>query len=585
MRRRTLAIASALAVGAGVLIPTTAASAATTVTGVVTAGGAPVAGVDVSWFRPGEKNWTTVTTDASGAYSIETPDGAGQFYLAANLSWNAEAAKMRTDLDQYAGVFYGATARDYAFQKIEPFVGNSVPARVDMSLDAKARVVLPGKPRFDGQTVELQRADGSVVATGTGSETSDVAFSVVPGVYYLKLGGTDEFLPRLTNPIAVAAGQTEARKPSLTKTGIVSGTVMNTKKKVVKNSKVIVKGGGVEYRGKTDSKGRYYIEGVPAGSYKVLFGAKAKANSHYLDKKYSSVAVTSGKTTTRDATIKRGAELRISRPAGTPAGVALRAVFVGPSGNLKASAELGTANSGTAYGLSTNTHTMYLLGYSDDPTTATVYDVLQPNYGVRSVKTTAVTESSIAGPSLSTPALTVSGTVSGAPGTADPNATNPTESVLVQSEALSASTSIGADGSYSVGGLIPGTYTVTTTVKGHAPSVTPVTVKSSTAVGLAAGAPSVYSRATGAVNVDAAVDAPVVAGRIAYGEDSFLPVSDGKIDRFVAPGTLTLGRLTASSEFQDASPFYLAQKAGAPAFTVASDAPVDLGTLAYEVRG
>ncbi len=144
------------------------------------------------------------------------------------------------------------------------------------------------------------KSGAAVVYAKTDSAGAYVLAGLAPGSYELKCGLADYGLGEAT--VTVAAGQDVEQNFVLEKVtatlGSITGQVKSTDGKVIVGALVGTNAGGKPTSAKSNSDGKYQINDVPAGTYKVYCGADG-----YQPTSVENVVVVASQATTQDFTL------------------------------------------------------------------------------------------------------------------------------------------------------------------------------------------------------------------------------------------------------------------------------------------
>jgi hypothetical protein len=303
----SLGVAALLLAG---LIPATPALAAdASITGTVTLSGVPVAGTEVGWFDPTTGVSGETVTAADGSYVLAPTDGH-PFVLYAGIDHAANGTWLPLGGDDFIGSFVGLDSAglnksDYMYQSLVPFTASGV---VPIALSQPGSIL--GKAAgLKNRKVTVESLDGARIKTTKASKTGRFEFTgLVPGRYRLTSFLAQHGYENLSSTaIVVTAGASTRFTPKLTKTGTVTGIVTIAGKPV--KGVIVAADLGYENGTATDSKGRYTVKNVPAGTTELYFTGQGSKNfDDYFFRRYQKVAkavVHKGKTTTFDVKLPR----------------------------------------------------------------------------------------------------------------------------------------------------------------------------------------------------------------------------------------------------------------------------------------
>jgi 5-hydroxyisourate hydrolase-like protein (transthyretin family) len=312
------------------------------ISGTVTSGGAPMAGVDVEAFDPNEINESEGTTTASdGTYTI-TGLATGSY----DVVFLPDNTLLPADNSVYQ--FYNAKTDEQTATPVSATVGDvttGINAALATGAIVSGKVTDAGGNPIKGATVQVEDASGSnpLDAVGFDEDDSFSATTAADGTYSIKglptgtyvvdvdgPGGKD-YAPQYYNgqqtlstatEISATEGATTANiNVALPTGGQISGTVTDgTSGQPMENVGVTVYDSGDDYVESTDTaaNGTYTLTGlVTSGSYVVQFsppGSSGDAGEFYTGKESvetgSPVSVTEGATTANiNAALPKGAIL------------------------------------------------------------------------------------------------------------------------------------------------------------------------------------------------------------------------------------------------------------------------------------
>ncbi|HEU0316844.1 MAG TPA: carboxypeptidase regulatory-like domain-containing protein, partial [Solirubrobacteraceae bacterium] len=203
---------------------------------------------------------------------------------------------------------------------------------------AIAGTVTSGGAPVPGAAVTVYDAGGNEVAFAiTGSGGTYATDPLQPGAYEVGVtaqGFASQFYidaPSIATatPVDVLTGQTASANVALSAappppTGAIAGTVTDVAGRPLDGVLVTVYDGSGEFvaNATTAVDGTYRIGGLPAGSYRVDFDARANDPRRNYVPQSDQVTVTAGATTTADAHLAAGAEISgvVSDATGRPLG-------------------------------------------------------------------------------------------------------------------------------------------------------------------------------------------------------------------------------------------------------------------------
>lgn len=578
MKTKITTAAIALALVGAFAAPASAAQAASaTVSGTVEYHGAPVAGILVGWFKPSTGTYKVVTSGADGSYSLPLP-GAGQKYVMyGNLKLD-DAAQGRGD-KKYVGVYYGdGDTRDYAFQTLDRYTAASADDTLDIEL-AKPGSISGLDTNLNGDFT-LQNLGGGDVKEMTDA-TESLGFSnLFPGQYRIVPSSPYRSQRVSDDVITVTEGAQTVYAPNPQDGGEIKGVVSDSTGKGIRNIFVSATGPGDDLEDSdytyTDSQGRYHLRNLHSSSYTVTFGSPATiaaGQRGYVMKEQTVEGITEDVTTRVNVSLKTGGRIRGTLPDATGTGY-VGLTLVGPAGDIIETDQYVQEGSFTYGSLPTGTYTLYSTKDGSS------------KYRKATFTVTAGKTVDLGTFSRTTTGRLVSGTV-----TALPAGWAKGEPVYVSASAddrPSAYARVHSNGTYSLKGVVPGTYTVTVGRSGHEDSTATVTVTANRTKTLKLG------KRFGTVTADVTIaGVPVPAGELYLSnEESRYPayafyasIADGRLSAEAPARSYdTVDYLMVPDLFQANSPYWIALPDGALPITVTAGEDKDLGTIALDVR-
>lgn len=462
------------------LVPALTASTepATTIDGDVHAGGSAVAGMDIGFWSPTDGVLATTTSDGAGRFVLPVPTGSDGYVYAGS---RPDAVRAVTTVGARAlvrGVIGAVPRRGIAsplYQGFAPATARSIAGGRFLHFALQAPGRLTGTSRLllaPGVRLELQRFDGSVVQVVKADRRGRfTTAAVVPGNYRLQVVPRAPLVPA-TLPVHVSAGRTTpVTLPAPQEGATLTGSLTVQGSRAPQAVPVLLLQDGDQVASTTtDIQGAYRFPGLAAGTYELVFGrGAAPAGSASATAGETAEEVQPGTATVHVAPtlhdVVADAELSpAGLVSGTVTGVAqgtpatvlaedrtthavMRSSKVGVDGAFR----LGGLTPGTEYDVVAVTD-------PDDPTGVA--------WGTTTATATSGNDESGRGAGavsivVTTPGLTLSGTVSGATsGTVAAGNTTGFERTAT----------VGPDGTYLIDGLVPGAFPVTVQEPGRVPS-------------------------------------------------------------------------------------------------------------------
>lgn len=300
------------------------------VSGTVSVGGEPVAGVIVSVVDSSGNTVSTGVTGEDGSFSLVVPVGEGYTVI---IGGNAEQAG--TTIPNVTVTENGTT--DLGSVSVEPVVNTGIIA---------GAVVSGGAP-VAGITVIVTDSSGNQVAVAVTDANGAYSISVPEGSgYTLTIVGNGSYEGTSQSGITVVAGETTqvGNTEVAPATGFISGTVLSGGNPVAGIVVIVVNGNGEEVATTTtDASGAYNLE-VNAGSG---YTVSIVGNSSFNGGSQSGITVVAGETSTV-GTVNVTPVLRDGVLAGTLLAFADGTPVVGAQVNIFSAegVQLGNAASG-----------------------------------------------------------------------------------------------------------------------------------------------------------------------------------------------------------------------------------------------
>lgn len=264
---------------------------------------------------------------------------------------------------------------------------------------------------------------------------------LVPGKYVVVYGGNSNYLSKTVGTVTVKAGQTTAITNTPAKASKITGKVTTAKGKAIKGVQIYATGKNSYAYAKTDSKGKYTLAGLAAGTYKVTFGTPGESHAagKYASKTVTVKGVKAGKSKSA-GTVKLAVGATVSGSV-KYAGSTARVIAVNSKGTTVAAVNLSKKKSYKLQGLPKGKYKVYVVETG----------AKKPKYGVASVTLKAGKTVKAKKISAKKATISLSGKITG-PGAAKAN-------VYVSGGVWGEATA-NAAGNYTVKGLVPGKYWV-----------------------------------------------------------------------------------------------------------------------------
>ena len=478
-RGRVAAVAIGALLAAASVVPATAAQAdaSTTVHGTVQSGATRLAGVPVGfWSRTGHQLART-TTGAGGAFTLHVPSGVRGFAYAGTRPDGAKAVFAVAGRPFVRGVIGASQGRTTSYRISQGHAsataaGLAGGGTLHFRLQRPGRIVVHGGRYFAGTgdsvgVLQVLRLNGGfvdeVAAKGPGGVLTTGL--LVPGAYRLHYFPQPPYLRR-TVGVTVYPGGSTTLSPEFVRGATVSGTITSGGAPVAGVTVTAYQSPAKTGSAKTDANGHYSIGTLAAGRYTLTVGVNDQGDPEDLPEDPADIPPPSSddflvKATTFRVDAKhddRTVDLALTAAGhvtGTVHTTASSRVYVEDA--TKHVVRVGIVDRDThgfaVGGLTPGaTYRLYAVAASGSAAAAT-YDA---------VTVTATTNTQTRDLTPSTPALTLSGRV--------PRATGGEVAVSAAGSVLprfGASGTISQSGAYTVHGLIPGAYAVTTLATGR----------------------------------------------------------------------------------------------------------------------
>lgn len=561
------------------LIPATPALAAdASITGTVTLAGVPVAGTEVGWFDPTTGVSGETVSAADGSYVLAPTDGH-PFVLYAGIDHATSGRWLPLGGEQFVGAFVGQNGEDYLYQSLTPFTTSGV---VPIALSQPGSIVGEAAG-LKNRKVTVESLDGARITTTKASTTGRFEFTgLVPGRYRVTSFLAQHGYENLESKTAVVtAGAATRVTPKLTKTGTVTGIVTIAGKPV--KGVIVAADLGYENGTATDSKGRYTVKNVPAGTTELYFTGQGSPNvDDYFFRRYQKITKAvahEGKTTTLDGKLPREAVFNGSvTPTKGAKNFTISLVDKKGVAAVSHYVKVGSKKSAIPFSLP---------GIRAGKYTVVVTDNRKTRYAKTSVTLRYGKTASIGTVKISKKTVTISGSVSG---------TAPDYVSFENSFGTGSDGSI-TSGRYRITGLVPGTGTLTVsssykqTDKPYhvATREYKLALKKSTKKNVTQGGPA-QGLFTGVFTVNGL---KIATNSSLIGPGGFYPnganVVNGVVDGFAendGATTYTLGQQQSGwpKEFITGAPFWLELPGGSLTITTKRGTTVDIGPIALEVH-
>jgi len=439
---KAIAVASlaALASVVAVAMPASAATVTVTIT-VPNATSATLADVYLApdkWVSMGDLQWVDYGTfnETTKVFTFEGVPANSKVLVALDSLGQSNLVD-----DYWVGQNHG-----YAYPLVTPAQVNasalnlgsvSIPAPGKVEVKASSAVV-------KGSATRLHKVNGDLLwdANPTVSGGVTTFSGLVPGKYVVVYDGNSNYLGKTVGTVTVKAGETTSITNAPKKASKITGKVTTTKGKAIKGVQVYASSKNASSYATTDSKGKYTLGGLPAGTYKVTFGyaGASHAAGKYASKTVTVKSVKAGSSKSA-GTVKLSVGATVS---GTLAftGASARVIAVNSKGEYVAAVDVTKKKkSYKLQGLPKGKYKVYVV--------ETKFD--KPKMGVVSATLTAGKTTKTKKISANKATLTLSGKISG-PGAANAN--------IYISGGVWGSATANSSGAYKVTGLVPGKYWV-----------------------------------------------------------------------------------------------------------------------------
>jgi hypothetical protein len=574
VKLKLVAASAALALAlVGMASPAVAAAPTTPgrASGIVTADGAPVAGIPIGWFSPVGQTSGSVTTGSDGKYSLPLPPIGTKYYLSANLAFDSDSGPDSAN-PSYIGEFYGAGgSSDYEFQTLHAHSSTTADVAQDVALQSGGSV--------SGSSADLADAHIGLIPAGQttnpqagGYADSSGAFSFthyVPGVYRLYSPAHSGFAPYFSAPIELGNGDDVVINPRLATGATIQGslTADSAEQTDAQLSGDNVVALNLPSEVEPDSSGHYQFTGLPPGTYTVTYEGGSGDGEFASQKK--TVRVIAGQSVTNNVALTTGGTITGTVDVADDSD-AYQVQLLDSSGDLVAQRR-SNAGSFVFNGLAPGT---YRLLASDDENVG---------WADLAVSVASHTTQALGAIALTKKPLTLSGTITG----------GHSGQLLFSRVDAAGETDVlyGAtfttSGKYKVTDMVPGTYDVT--VQATSQQVTLHTLKFSTTVkqNYPAGPPLV--KVTGTVELEGASLKALNAFLFtAGGTELSLGTSNGKISAGAHFGTYTspdLDLYSGQGYLQPKSAYYFQWPTKYDPLVITTGKTKALGVVDILVRG
>ncbi|SKB10256.1 MSCRAMM family protein [Aeromicrobium choanae] len=233
------------------------------ISGRVTDGdGAPVPGVEVTVTRP-DGSTESRTTDQAGAYLFdENPIGDGY------------EVSVRPPAGYVAGP--AGTVRDGIDVDDDPITDQDF---VVLSLPGVSGSVTAGGEALAGVLVNLTSSDGAVsLSTSTRPDGTYDFPRTPPGAYTVTIQPPPGYVGTTTRELTVTDDDVTGQDFALGRLGSISGRVTRTDGSPAADVEIRVDGPGGTSSTRTDSEGRYFVDDLPPGTYRLTVQPGAGAS-------------------------------------------------------------------------------------------------------------------------------------------------------------------------------------------------------------------------------------------------------------------------------------------------------------------
>jgi len=575
MRSITLTTAVTITALLGALLASAPANAADlTVSGTVALDGAPRAGVEVGWFDPATESSGKTSSAADGSFVLPVAAGHPFVLYAGNTYADRHWKRQATDV---VGVFLGSNGQDYLYQSRDLFPAITVPvAGVALDLDLPGAIT-GSTPDLDG--VEVSRTNDQVIDCDCNPKGDTFLLSnLIPGLYKIRVVRDlpkDDIDDWQSTTIRVKAGQTVTVVPQFdTATGSISGT-LTSNGKPLKGAQVYAYRNDTDGSDTTDASGHYSIKNLSDGTYTVWLGTGmgwGEKTKHIPEQR--TVTVKNGKKAKLNRDLEAGTVLK-----GTVTGIAadqyLRITVLDEKGKVLTGRSVVTKKSSSTFhlnGVPSGTHRIVI---SDGKK----YSIVYAHFAGGSI--------SIGTIALSTPTITLNGTLSGArSGGILYTIGNRSEWGDEVDYPIRSYASV-KKGKFSIPGVIPGIGIFETQVAYHDLKTTTTTVDSAQ-IALSAG--TKWSKITGSL----ALAGTPIGHAYGYAENDDptygaggFEQKGGKFSGRISPSTV---RLSVSYDqrwpyFVADSPYWFDIPKSKATYTIKKGKALDVGTIDLVIKG
>lgn len=576
MRRSATALTgiAALALLAGTLAPVTAAQAANGfVSGTVEYDDAGVGNIMVGWFKPSTGTYKVVRTEEDGSFEVRLPGAGAEYVLFANLSM--KDLKQNLGTNRYVGTFYGkGDKRDYAYQVLTPYTSTGGSDTVTLDLVKPGKISGTSK-LLAGRPVQLQHLGGTYIEYNgpgeeAGSGVGDFSFDrLVPGKYRLAAAPfDDEFRRYLSSTITVTSGKTTVISPKPKVGATIYGTARTSDGSPAKGVRVSATNSDGAFYATTNKNGRYELRALdPARKYRVTFGGVGTSDSRlYVEESVIVDGLKDDTKTRQNAVLVQGARL-VGDIAQATSRSTTSVTLVNSAGEsvIEETPYGGYGDGFTLDGIPSGTYDL------------TVVDTGRNRWVTKSVKLTAGTKLDLGSVSLTKVGATLTGTLTPKSGY--------DRSVRLTSTKKPAYLAFpDTNGTYTITGIVPGTYVLAGFAPEYEGSSTRVKVTGTTTRNITAG--TKYATISGTLTSGGA---PVAGVRFTAGSSStYMDATtraDGSFTATGPGGTYRLDYFKSSRMFQTRSPYWAEFPASREKFTVNPGKDRNLGEIKLTVRG